>query len=530
MSKELLAREALAQIPKLLTLLDRNPHSPTYGCFDRNYWHYKIIDFPSGMAQEFVWPLALAYDTRIDNNPFYQRASVRDWVHAGIRFAARSAHNDGSCDDYFPFERASGAAAFSLLSCVESYKLVGLDDPEALRFFEHRADWLASHHEAGRLSNHQALIALALEVTSSVLGRNKWEAAIAERLERVISWQHDEGWFDEYGGFDPGYDTLTIWALARLHENNPTPLIKQSIERAVSLSLQMIHPDGSYGGEYGSRNTYNFFPDAFEIVGRWLPDALAVNDLFLRALANRTPPCYSDDHIIGHHCWNYLLAFRHFVEPRPMGFPKRANRLLLEGAGILVDRRDEAELYLALNKGGTFKLFRNAALVASDTQVSIRVGKGSEAKTAVAHLLDRYRCEVSDETIVIEGSMGWAKQELMTSWKLILLRSAMLSFGRFFPNAIRSFLQARLISSKSLAPFSFKRTLTFSDGKWLVSDEVTSDDWSRVTEVGIGCDQTSIYVVMSRVFQEGQLSGWHDFTELARTLRSGEKLKIDRAL
>lgn len=55
MTKELFAREALAHIPKLLTLLDRNPHSPTYGCFDRNFWHYKIIDFPSGMAQEFVW-------------------------------------------------------------------------------------------------------------------------------------------------------------------------------------------------------------------------------------------------------------------------------------------------------------------------------------------------------------------------------------------------------------------------------------------------------------------------------------------
>ena len=50
------AHEALALIPKILTLQDRNAHSPTYGCFDRNYWHYKIIDFPSGMAAEFVWP------------------------------------------------------------------------------------------------------------------------------------------------------------------------------------------------------------------------------------------------------------------------------------------------------------------------------------------------------------------------------------------------------------------------------------------------------------------------------------------
>ena len=37
MNKDLFAHEALAQIPKILTLLDRNPHSPTYGCFDRSF-------------------------------------------------------------------------------------------------------------------------------------------------------------------------------------------------------------------------------------------------------------------------------------------------------------------------------------------------------------------------------------------------------------------------------------------------------------------------------------------------------------
>ena len=48
--KNLFANAALAQIPKILTLQDRNPHNPHYGCFDRNYWQYKIIDFPSGMS------------------------------------------------------------------------------------------------------------------------------------------------------------------------------------------------------------------------------------------------------------------------------------------------------------------------------------------------------------------------------------------------------------------------------------------------------------------------------------------------
>jgi hypothetical protein len=112
MSKDLFAREALSQIPKILTLLDRNPNSPTYGCFDRNFWHYRMIDFPSGMAQEFVLPLALVYKLDISGNQYFNQPAIKEWVAAGILFAAASAHPDGSCDDYFPFERAGGAAAF----------------------------------------------------------------------------------------------------------------------------------------------------------------------------------------------------------------------------------------------------------------------------------------------------------------------------------------------------------------------------------------------------------------------------------
>src|SRR5262245_12632591 len=97
------ARQALSLLDKILTLQDRNVHSPTYGCFDRNYWHYKIIDFPSGMAAEFVWPLALAYTLNVPENIYYRQPALKQWIEAGIRYAARSAHPDGSCDDYFPF-------------------------------------------------------------------------------------------------------------------------------------------------------------------------------------------------------------------------------------------------------------------------------------------------------------------------------------------------------------------------------------------------------------------------------------------
>ena len=218
MNRDLFAHEAIAQIPKILTLLDRNPHSPTYGCFDRNFWHYKIIDFPSGMAQEFVWPLALAYHTNLPNNPYYHKLAIRQWVEAGILYTAHSAHADGSCDDYFPFERAAGAAAFSLLACIESYRELELNHYEVLKFFEHRADWLAHHQESGKLANHQALIVLCLELVGELLQTSKWKSAKIRRLEQLLSWQNSEGWFQEYEGCDPGYQTLTISSLVPLVE------------------------------------------------------------------------------------------------------------------------------------------------------------------------------------------------------------------------------------------------------------------------------------------------------------------------
>lgn len=528
MNKNLFAREAIAQIPKILTLLDRNPHSPTYGCFDRNFWHYKIIDFPSGMAQEFVLPLALAYDTKLPDNPFYRQRVIPQWVEAGILFAALSAHADGSCDDYFPYERASGAAAFSLLACIDSYTLLKLDNHEALRFFAKRADWLAHHKESGQLTNHQALIVLCLELLSNLLQTSKWDKAKVQRLEQVLSWQSSEGWFQEYEGCDPGYHTLTISCLARIYQLKPDIRIKEALVKAVELAAYFVHPDGSYGGEYTSRNTYNFFPHGFELVGQWMPDALQINDAFLTGLAVGLAPCYSDDHIIGHHTWNYLLAWRDFVPTRPLPKPRPTGLIWLLEAKILIDRREDTELYLALNKGGVFKLFRDNQLVASDTQFSLCVREGNKNKNAVGHLVGDYKFSVSENKISIGGQLGWAKQKQMTPLNLLILRVVMLTIGRFFPNLIRQLLQKVLIVGKKDAPFKFRRKLRWENGHWTVIDELQAHTWQNVTAAGIGCDQTSIYVVMSRTFQKSQLQPPLDLTEEVKKLAPGESLKLDR--
>jgi hypothetical protein len=186
------------------------------------------------------------------------------------------------------------------------------------------------------------------------------------------------------------------------------------------------------------------------------------------------------------------------------------------------------ELYLALNKGGTFKLFRDNRLIASDTQFSLLIKEGKKIKNAVGHLVGDYQIKIGDNEILVSGELGWAKQKQMTPINLLILRIAMLIFGRFFPNLIRKLLQKVLIVGKQDAPFWFQRQLRWENGKLHVIDELKAKDWGNVIAADIGGDRTSIYVVMSRTFQIGQLQPAWNLTEELKKLASGESLKLER--
>ncbi|MEZ5647524.1 MAG: hypothetical protein R3E60_00850 [Alphaproteobacteria bacterium] len=529
MSRDFLARFALADLPKLLTLQDRNPHSPTYGCFDRNYWQYRLLDFPTGMAQEFVWPLALAWHLPLPENPYRGQAAIRDWIIAGLAFAQSSAHKDGACDDFFPYERAAGATAFSLLACLEASSLVDYREAGFEAFLNRRGKWLGHHQESGKLSNHEALIVLCLDLLSERTRDHTFSQLRDARLKRLLSWQDKEGWFWEYEGCDLGYQTLTLSLLAWLDQRRPELNLRNVLIRGAKMVTEFVHPDGSFGGEYFSRNTYNYFPYGLELIGRYFPDALMANDRVIAGRVAGRGACYSDDHMIGHHLWNWLLTWKDWVPSRPHPVEQQPQmRNYYPSAGLLMDRQGDTALYLATNKGGVFKLFRNKSLVASDTQISFRMKDG---RTAVCHMVDRYQVEITTDKIVISGEAGWAKQRLMGIFDNILLRVFMVTIGRFFSDLVRRLLQGILITGKTRAPFKFRRELHRQEGKWRVVDEIASDAWSAVESVGLGGHQTSIFVIQSRTFQPGQMqSHWQDLTQEITKLKPGATLKIEREI
>lgn len=526
--REVLATSALADIPKLLTLADRTPVSATYGCFDRAYWHYRMMDFPCGMSQEFVLPLALAWALPIPGNPYHRQAAIRDWAEAGVRYAARSAHPDGSCDDYYPFERAAGAAAFSLFACLETVRLLNLwGDAEIDAFLTRRARWLASHAESGRLSNHEALIVACLARMRARFGET-WEEPLRRRAARLVSWQSSEGWFVEYEGADPGYLSLTIAMLADVDRLRPDLGLREPCRRAIAFLGALIHPDGTVGGEYTSRATLNYFPHGLEIAAAWMPEATAINDRALRPLAEGRAPCYADDHIVGHHLWSRLLAWQEWREERIEPVAAADGRTEYPEARVLIDRRDDWALFLGWSRGGAFKLFHGDRLVRSDTGPTLRTKDG---RVAVTHIEGVQEVERGADRIVVRGRMAWSKTARLTPIKSVILRMVMLTGGRFFPDLIRALLQRILVTGRKDAPFRFERELTWRDGIWRLRDTIVADKgWGNVADLGIGGFQTSVTTIMARVWQPAQLQPWRDLGDRLAALNDGEPLVVETAL
>src|SRR5689334_8826603 len=86
--RDLYATAAAGYLPRLLGDIDRNPYRKTYGCLDRQFWHYRTSDFPSEMYQEGVLPLAQAFAIEYPGNRWHGEERLRELAIAGMRFAA----------------------------------------------------------------------------------------------------------------------------------------------------------------------------------------------------------------------------------------------------------------------------------------------------------------------------------------------------------------------------------------------------------------------------------------------------------
>jgi len=110
-------------MPRVLTNLDRDPHSPTFGSFDRNHWHYRIRPFSSAVLQQASLMLVHCYNTPFESNSYYNDDRIKRWAIASLDYWAKIQNRDGSFDEYWKGEGSFPATAFSTFAATECYLL-----------------------------------------------------------------------------------------------------------------------------------------------------------------------------------------------------------------------------------------------------------------------------------------------------------------------------------------------------------------------------------------------------------------------
>lgn len=527
-SKELYVQEALGYVPKILELMDRNPVSRTYGCFDRAFWHYRTADFPSGMYGELVLPLALVYRYPFPENQFFQQERIRKLVVAGIDFARRSSHRDGSCDDYFPYEKALGAAAFSLYAMTESCLILGLHEEEFFAFFKRRAEWILGCEESGGLSNHHAIAAVAFYNVFLLTRDERFRRGAEQKLSVLLSWQREEGWFPEYGGCDPGYLTFTIDFLAKYFQKTGDDKLLGPLRRAIEFASFFVHPDGTVGGEYGSRNTFHFLPHGFELMGRYLPLAVEVADRFLGGVARKNRALLEDDRVFCHSVYNLLQAYLDFCPARSSDEGAVESDLTRYFSDAKLYVRKEGRFYIVISgaKGGVFKVFEGEQLVASDTGVVAETERGVGV---VSQVWGDWTVTRNTDHLEIAGFLHRWKNRRFNAYTFVLFRLFLLSFGRFFPSRVRRLAQKKLILEKKALGIRFRRRFSFGD-EWRVEDEwELTDPKIRLRKLFLATDSTAIYVATSQPYQPGVLKEWINLQGLLPEFNQTRRLKHTRS-
>ncbi|PLX30228.1 MAG: hypothetical protein C0582_01590 [Alphaproteobacteria bacterium] len=257
-------------LPRLLGQVNRDQTDPYHGCADRQFWAWKLIDFPNATHHKPVcmdWPYYVLINM-LPND--LSSDSCLQLVLDMIAVIPKLSDRHGGLAEALPYEGSFCVTALVLSNVLAALSLIEsdlLDDNKQniLSICSTMATFLKKQDEHhGMISNHLATAALAMHLWYHRTGdqkskqrRDMWLARIRRHADL------SEGWMSEYGGADPGYQSWALTELVQLDREGIScgDLIKSGYQFLSYFAM----PDGSFANGVGTRLTRFLFPGGVEM-------------------------------------------------------------------------------------------------------------------------------------------------------------------------------------------------------------------------------------------------------------------------
>lgn len=471
--------QVYATLPRLLALFDVDPISPTRGMGDRFRWAWKLIDFGNATFQGAAHGLArLVYAGLLPE--WVHEEKILELIDAIFDGTRKLIYSDGSLEEAFPYERSfcvTALVAYDLLSCVSllGEKIDGQKSVEYIEIIRPLIRFLRKSDEThGIISNHLATAAAALFKWAQVT-QEKNENREFAILDRIFSHQSPEGWYQEYEGADPGYMSLALCYIADIYQMHPTDKLRDSLNKAVDFLTYCVHPDGSFGGHYGSRNTRFYYPAGIAMLAPDFDQADRLHEFMRQSVNNMT--CVT---LLSMDEPNLIPMFNAYVRAAQMDNLEKTNNTFkrdknlpfnslvsfekhFNDAGLLVVNRPNYYALFALFKGGIGSVFYK------NGNVHHVPGAALMDKKKRLYCNQLYCSEniitIGSNFIEITSEFNKINNSLPMPWQMIVLRLLNLTVMRFrfFSELIKVMLVKMLITGhKSLGIFN-KRRLVFGE-------------------------------------------------------------------
>lgn len=480
-------------LPRVLALFDTDKTSETFGFGDRYHWAWGLIDFGNGTFQGVAHGLARLTDAEILPD-YLSEKSVINLIDAMIIGTKGLIRTDGSLEEAFPYEGSfcvTALVAYDLLTAIE---LVGSRfDPATLKkYYSIIRPMINYLHFADEnhafISNHLATAVAALVKWTKLTGEDG-EVRGKEILSRIISNQSHEGWYLEYEGADPGYQSLCTYYLCDVYNTTKDEDLKTSLLASVEFIKYFVHPDGSFGGNYGSRNTRFYYPSGFEYLSMFTSSSRAIVQFMRESIKNNsvvTLDAIDEPNLIpvfNSYCWAAALYSKKTSKDTPLCLPCEAAdefQYHFKEAGLIVDKRSRSYGIVSLHKGGVFYQFKDKKLVSINDGVICKSTSGKQYSSQSYNKKNFYKLEGSSVTIC--SSILPVAKRRFSPFKMFVLRALNITVMRSYllREAVKKLLVKLLITGSKKSMGTLERTINFDDDNAIVDKLNHKDSLKRL--------------------------------------------------
>lgn len=470
-------------LPRLLALFDNDPASASYGIGDRFHWAWGLIDFGNGTFQGAANGLArlLVHDLLPDG---YKADSILNRIDAMFIGADKLRRKDGSLEEAFPYEGSfcvTALVAYDLLTAMEL-----LDDrldmsrrEKYLAIVRPMIDFLLETDETHAfISNHLATAVAALYKWDSLGGYGGGARARAAKiLNSILAAQSEEGWYREYEGADPGYQTLCTYYLADVLRMKNDDRLRHALTQSMRFLWHFAHPDGSFGGLYGSRNTRFYYPAGIEYLSGISTEAAALAKFMRESIRRQSVVglnTMDEPNLIpmfNAYCW--AAAFEKEIELAneclPCNNPTPFRRYW-PAAGLLIDRGEKHYTIVAGRKGGVVYHFYDGRPSLVDSGLLFQSDSGS--LFSIQAMNDKSSIALDSDNVIIESKIKPVTRRRPEPWQFLLLRILNLTIMRYkYPRELIKKMMVRMLITGSARTFGANRRTIHLGWNLSINDE-----------------------------------------------------------